>query len=80
MAHDVRLPGSNIISLWATPAVSDYPPGAFVTVSIEFPHHGRIVVREEGKTRVLWECDHDHPTGVEASACAGQEIGRSGRT
>lgn len=57
-----------------------YPPGSFVTVSIEAPHQGRIMIREEGKTRVLWECQHQHPTGVEASACAGREIGRSGRT
>lgn len=57
-----------------------YPPGSFVAISIQHPHRGRILIQEEGKHRVLWECDHDHLTGAEAAACAGQEIGRSGRT
>jgi hypothetical protein len=57
-----------------------FPNGAYVTVTIQPPHHGRIVIQEEGRTRVLWECEHDHATGIEASACAGHEIGRSGRT
>jgi hypothetical protein len=52
-----------------------------VTVTLELPLHGRIVVREESsrRTRVLWEYEHDHATGEEAAACAGREIGRSGR-
>jgi hypothetical protein len=60
----------------------DYPKDAFVTVTLELPLHGRIVVREEGsrRARLLWECQHDHATGEEAAACAGREIGRSGRT
>jgi hypothetical protein len=60
----------------------DYPSDAFVTVTLGLPMHGRIVVREEGsrRTRVLWECEHDHARGEEAAACAGREIGRSERT
>jgi hypothetical protein len=56
----------------------DYPSDAFVTVTLELPLHGRIMVREEGsrRARVLWECQHDHATGEEAAACAGREIGR----
>jgi len=47
---------------------------------METPHRGRIVFQEEsGRTRVLWECQHGHPTDAEASACAGEEIGRSGQ-
>jgi hypothetical protein len=59
----------------------DYPKDAFVSVTLELPLQGRILVREEGSRRacVLWEC-HDHATDEEAAACAGQEIGRSGRT
>jgi hypothetical protein len=60
--------------------MSDYPNDTFVTIRLEFPHHGRLVIQEDGKTRVLRECEHDHPTGTEAAACAGREIGRSGRT
>jgi len=56
-----------------------YPNGSFVTISMETPHRGRIVIQEGNIHRVLWECAHDHATGAEASACAGEEIGRSGR-
>jgi hypothetical protein len=67
---------------YATPMpAEDYPKDAFVTVTLEVPLHGRIMVREQGsrRARVLWECQHDHATGEEAAACAGREIGRSGR-
>jgi hypothetical protein len=30
-----------------------YPNGSFVTVTMGYPHQGRIVVQEEGGTRVL---------------------------
>jgi hypothetical protein len=59
----------------------DYPNGTFVSFTLELPHHGQLVVRDDesmGRHRVLWTCQHDHPTGAEASACAGREIGRDG--
>ena len=59
----------------------EYPPGTFVTVSMEYPHHGQLRVHQlNGPSRVLWECEHAHPTGEEAAACAGREIGRDGKT
>ncbi len=60
----------------------DYPNGPFVAVTVEPPFHGRILAWEDGRrdARLLWECEHDHPAGPEAAACAGREIGRSGRT
>jgi len=62
-------------------AVEDYPNDAFVAVTLELPLHRRIMVREEGsrRARLLWQCEQEHVTGEEAAACAGREIGWSGR-
>jgi hypothetical protein len=61
--------------------LGQYPPGAFVSATIERPHRGRIVLRERGtQGRVLWECEHEHRSIPEAFQCAGEEAGRTGRT
>jgi hypothetical protein len=61
---------------------ADYPPGAFVSTTIKPPYRGRIAIQDQrlGPSTVLWECQHDHPEAAEAFACAGQEIGRDGKT
>jgi hypothetical protein len=58
----------------------DYPNGTYVSFTLEPPYHGQLVVHDEStrRHRVLWTCEHDHPTGPEASACAGREVGRDG--
>lgn len=61
--------------------LGQYPPGAFVSATIERPHRGRIVLPERGtQGRVLWECEHEHRSIPEAFECAGEEAGRTGRT
>jgi hypothetical protein len=62
-------------------SAEDYAKDAFVTIAGP-PLRGRIMAWVEGSrnARVLWECEHEHATSEEAAACAGREIGRSGRT
>ena len=59
-----------------------YPNGAFVSTTVKGPYYGRIVVQDEGSgpSRELWRCDHEHASAAEAFACAGEEIGRDGKT